>query len=213
MKIKASFDDASAEDMKVARLLRKYKIADAIFYFPGYPHFANERSGRTSLTEDQMQDIAKHFEIGSHTMTHPMLTRIDLKRAEVEIHNSRMFLADKFKQDINSFCYPRGYANPDIQKLVADAGYSNARSTLVGYIHESENPYFEQTAVHVGCNRKEYGGKTWLEYALYMLKQAKNTSKSVFHFFGHGWEIEKNNGWADFETLLKEVSNARQATA
>lgn len=204
MIVKASFDDASVEDFRVAALMSKYDIP-TIFYFPGYPHFANERSGKESLTDDQQQLIAAEFEIGSHTMTHPLLTRVPLGRARTEIANSKKFLEAKFNQEIKSFCYPRGYANPDIQQMVAEAGYTNARSTLVGYIHESENPFFEQTTVHIGCNRKEYGGKSWYEYAKYMLKQAKNTANSVYHLWGHGWEIEKYNAWGEFKQLLIEI--------
>lgn len=205
MKIKASFDDGTVEDVRVAELMRKYKI-DTTFYFCAKPDYANEAHGRTSLSPEQAQAIAKDFEIGSHTISHPLLTRIDLKDALVEIEDSKLMLEGIFKQDINSFCYPRGYANPELQMAVMDAGYTNARSTLVGYVHQSENPYFEQTAVHVACDRKEYGGLDWFNFAINMLELARRTPDSIFHFWGHSWEIEKNNAWHDLERLLKELA-------
>lgn len=204
MKILASFDDACIEDLYVAELMEKYKIP-AIFYFPVYPELCNERKGRQSLTLEEQQQIADKFEIGSHTLTHPLLTRIKPGIARTEITNSRLMLQDRFKQDITSFAYPRGYSNPELQVMVQEAGYTNARSTVVGYIHPSENSFFTQTTVHVGCNRKEYGGQSWYEYALYMYGEARKIKNSVFHFFGHGWELEKNNAWDEFEMLLQVI--------
>lgn len=203
MRVVFSFDDATAPDLEVANLLLQHGFeANTTFYFPVMPTTVNEPRGRQSLTYDQQCEIASEFEIGSHTITHQLLTRIPLDYAKPEIFDSKKLLEQKFDQPINKFSYPRGYANPDIQKLVADAGYKSARSTLVGYIMQSENPFFEQTAAHVGCNRKEYGGKSWYDYALYMLEQAKNTPNSIYHLWGHGFEIQANNAFGDFKKLL-----------
>jgi peptidoglycan/xylan/chitin deacetylase (PgdA/CDA1 family) len=205
VKIKASFDDATVQDIRVAELMKKYGI-ETIFYWPVNPKQCNEFNGRISLSDDQMDEISKEFEIGSHTISHPLLTRIPITDARVEINDSRIKLQNRFGQEINSFCYPRGYSNPEIQEAVVEAGYTSARSTLVGYLHETENPYFEQTAVHVGCQRKEYASLDWLEYALDLMHIAKKIPDSIYHLWGHSWEIDKNNAWDDLETLLKELT-------
>ena len=206
MKVVASWDDGTAEDLAVAELMAKYDI-DAIFYLPARPNLVNELRGRDSLNSAQRQELAQSFEIGSHTISHPLLTRIPVDQAREEIVNSKTMLREELGVEITKFAYPRGYANSELQVMAQEAGYYSARSTLVGYIHESENPYFEQTSVHVGCNRKEYGGKSWLEYARYMLGQAKKTPNSVFHFWGHSWELSQNpNGLKQLETLLKELA-------
>lgn len=200
MKIKSSWDDGSIEDVKLSKLMAKYGI-ETTFYWP----VMTQSDKFMTLSPTQRKNIAKKFEIGSHTITHPLLTRIDVEQARAEIEESREALASEFDQDILKFCYPRGYSNPEIQQMVVEAGYESARSTLVGYIHESENTFFEQTTVHVGCDRKEYAGLPWLDYALKMLEQARKTPNSVFHFWGHGWEITKNNAWGDLETLLENL--------
>lgn len=209
MKIKVSIDDCSTDDIRIAQLLVKYDLVNnTIFYWPVMPHLCNEPRGRISLTEQQMQDIAGSFVLGSHGLTHALLTRIPLETAKREIFESRELLQKKFNQPIDSFSYPRGYANPDLMKLVQEAGYTSARSTIVGYIHESENPYFEQTTVHAGPQRKEYAGKHWLEYARYMLDQARDTKDSVVSIWCHSWELTKFGSWQDFELLLKELKEA-----
>lgn len=197
MKILSSWDDGSKEDLKIAELMNKHGI-ETTFYWPVMiPNIKFP-----TLSPRDRKQIAKKFEIGSHTITHPLLTRVDIEQARTEIEESREMLASEFGQDILKFCYPRGYSNPEIQQMVVESGYESARSTLVGYIHETENQYFEQTAVHVGCDRKEYAGLSWLEYGLKMLEEARKVPDSVFHFWGHGWELTKNNAWGDFKKLL-----------
>lgn len=189
MKIIASFDDGSVEDLILSEMMKTYGI-ETIFYFPTHPRDVNEPHQRTSLNPEQRQHIAKHHEIGSHTQTHPLLTRIDSRAAWHEINESRIELQKEFNQDIRAFCYPRGYANPELENMVKDAGYTHARGVTVGYLDKPENPYYEQTTVHVGCDRKEYAGLTWYQYARQMIQEA--TPDSIFHLWGHGWEIAKD---------------------
>lgn len=206
MKLIASFDDGTAQDIRIAELMTEFDI-ETIFYWPVNTHLTNEIHGRTSLTDKQMNEIAKYFEVGSHTVTHPLLTRIDFESARKEIFESRIILQNKFSQNIDSFCYPRGYSNPAVQEAVIEAGYTNARSTLVGYVHESENPYFIQTAVHVACDRKEYAGMNWFDYGMKLLEIARKIPDSVFHLWGHSWEIDKNSTWNLFELFLHEATS------
>lgn len=189
MKIIASFDDGSAEDVTISAIMRKYDI-ETIFYFPAYPLKVNEPFGRMSLDHTQRQRIADHHEIGSHTLTHQLLTRVDKAVAWQEIYESRNRLEEEFQKPIKAFCYPRGYANAELQKMVQDAGYKHARGVTVGYLDIPENPFYEQTTVHVGCDRKEYGGRGWYRYALDMIDQSQEDS--IYHLWGHGWEIAKN---------------------
>lgn len=204
MKIQITIDDAGANDLRVADLLVKYGFAEtAIFYFPLMPSLCNEVKGRASLMEDEMKYIAKSFEIGSHTITHRLLTRIPLEDARTEIVDSRIMLQEKFGQPINSFAYPRGYANPDLQKIVQEAGYTDARGVTIGFIDEPENKFYTETTVHAGCDRKEYGGKTWLEYAVYMLALAVKVPTSRYTIWLHSNELDSyKNGFEQFEGLL-----------
>ena len=159
--------------------------------------------GYPELSEKQVEWVGRNTTIGSHTVTHPLLTRISLEEAYNEIVDSKAMLEAEFNTKVDKFCYPRGYANPEIQKIVVEAGYESARSTLVGYIHESENPYFEQTTLHVGCDRKEYGGMSWYDYGIEMYELAKKEPDANYHIWGHGWEVYKNDGVNDLKRLLK----------
>ncbi len=200
----ASFDDGVKEDLILSEMMKKYDIP-TIFYFPVHPLVVNEPNGRVSLTPAERKYISRDHEIGSHTMTHPLLTRIPIAEAINQIFNSKIELMHEFGQDINSFCYPRGYANPELEMTVKDAGYTNARGVGVGYIDKPENPFYTNTTVHVGCDRKEYAGLSWLEYALKMITLCGG--KSIYSIFGHGWEISRNNSWQKLEMLLGKLAD------
>jgi peptidoglycan/xylan/chitin deacetylase (PgdA/CDA1 family) len=209
MKIIASFDDATVEDLIVSDLMLELGI-ETTFYFPSWPYEVNEPKGRISLDFAQRRLIAGRHEIGSHTRTHPLLTRISDDLARDEIFKSRDDLQQEFGREISAFCYPRGYANPTIENMVREAGYTHARGVTVGYIYPSENKYYESTTVHVGCNRKEYAGLDWFEYAVKMLDIALQTKEnSIYSIFGHGWEIKKNNGWGKLRELCEILRKVR----
>jgi peptidoglycan/xylan/chitin deacetylase (PgdA/CDA1 family) len=64
--------------------------------------------------------------IGSHTCTHPWLTRLPLPQAREEIASSKHRLEDRFGVPVEHFCYPYGDWNEPVRELVAAAGYRTA---------------------------------------------------------------------------------------
>ncbi len=124
MKVIASWDDAAVWDIRIAELMKKYSIP-TIFYWPvNLEKSINVSRVGKFLTRNQCEEIAKEFEIGSHTVTHSFLTKIPLQSANHEIKESRKNLQEWLNQPINSFCYPRGYANTIIRMIVKNCGYT-----------------------------------------------------------------------------------------
>ena len=86
------------------------------------------------MDEAQVRDwIAAGHVIGSHTLTHPHLTRIRLEEARAEIQDSRRKLEDRFGVPVTHFCYPFGDWNRATRDLVAESGYTTACTTLPGF--------------------------------------------------------------------------------
>lgn len=204
--VTASIDDGSYYDIQFVKLFKEFNIPITIYLVVNHRELARVK-GYPELTPKQEDYIIRNCEIGSHTVTHPLLTRITKEQAIDEIYDSKVMLEAIINKPVTKFCYPRGYANPEIQKIVENAGYTSARSTLVGYLDKSENPYFEQTTLHAGCNRKEYGGKTWFAYGLDMIEQAKKQERAYYHIWLHGWEYVKNGfEIRQLKALLKEIT-------
>ncbi len=204
-----SFDDGAVEDITLAELMREYEF-DAVFYIPALWEQHNRSQGREPLNKSELLSIAKDFEIGSHTVTHPMLTRIPIDQARDEIINSKEMLQDITGQPIASFCYPRGYANHEIRDIVAE-NYSSARNTLVGSLDQPKDMIWQSTTVHAGGKRRpEYEGKSWLDEAFRLLDEAILRGKNedvVYHTWAHGWELTREGAWIDFGTLLERIKD------
>ena len=81
----------------------------------------------------QVRDwLGAGHEIGSHTLTHPWLTRLSVAAAREEIAASRKKLEDLFGRPIHHFCYPYGDWNEAVRELVAEADYKTACTTDFG---------------------------------------------------------------------------------
>jgi peptidoglycan/xylan/chitin deacetylase (PgdA/CDA1 family) len=85
--------------------------------------------------------LAAGHEIGSHTSTHPWLTRIPPAQAREEISASRKKLEDRFQLGIRHFCYPYGDCNEAVCDLVAEAGYETACTTEPGINTRGDKPH------------------------------------------------------------------------
>lgn len=81
----------------------------------------------------QVRDwLAAGHDVGSHTLTHPVLTRIAPDRAREEIFASKKKLEDLFGRSIEHFCYPYGGWNSAVRDWVTEAGYRTASTTDFG---------------------------------------------------------------------------------
>jgi peptidoglycan/xylan/chitin deacetylase (PgdA/CDA1 family) len=91
------------------------------------------------FTMSDLQGLAREgFEIGSHTIDHPILTCCDEDQAWREIAHSRERLSDAIGQDVRFFAYPNGKPRLDFSQrdveLVRRAGYQGAVTTDSGAI-------------------------------------------------------------------------------
>jgi peptidoglycan/xylan/chitin deacetylase (PgdA/CDA1 family) len=101
----------------------------------------NEWNRSPGETEEPMMDVhqvrdwlAAGHEIGSHTLTHPFLSRIPRDAARREILDSRKKLEDLFGRPVPHFCYPYGDFDPAVRDMVIEAGYQSACSTNFGVV-------------------------------------------------------------------------------
>lgn len=77
---------------------------------------------------------------GSHTKTHPFLTKLSDKEMHDEIQNSRVELEKKLAMPVRFLCYPYGDYNAKVKELTAQAGYAGAVTTKRGLVCKTDNP-------------------------------------------------------------------------
>jgi hypothetical protein len=88
----------------------------------------------SSATWDQLREMeAGGIEIGSHSVSHPILTNISASRLESELVESRRRLESELHHAVELFCYPNGDFNAEVRRAVASAGYRAAVTTSPGF--------------------------------------------------------------------------------
>jgi peptidoglycan/xylan/chitin deacetylase (PgdA/CDA1 family) len=76
------------------------------------------------ISEQQLQWLAdKGVTIGSHSLTHCALTRVDEERALYELRESRRLLSNLLEQDVVLFAFPLSQSNERLIQLCREAGY------------------------------------------------------------------------------------------
>jgi peptidoglycan/xylan/chitin deacetylase (PgdA/CDA1 family) len=82
---------------------------------------------------EQLREVSEAgWEVGSHTCSHPHLTRLDETRAHDELARSRQTLEDKLQRPCPSLAYPYSDVDTRIVAAAHRAGYSYAATIPVG---------------------------------------------------------------------------------
>ena len=218
--IAISVDDGSARDARTADLLHKYGL-QATFYVPA------RNPERSVIAPSEIREVAKQFEVGSHTLSHLPLNHMSDLRASREIKEGKSWLEDVLGERVISFCYPRGKFNRTTPSLVRDAGFLGARTTLMNLCDFPENPFlwgvstqaFSHSTViqlrHALLERnfagirnffRDFHGATdWQEHFTHALNYV-DVHGGVAHLILHSWEMEELGIWNKLESALESVS-------
>ena len=122
-----TFDDGYLDAYTQAfPVLKEYQFSGTFFVI-------NDYIGRDyRLTQAQIAEMEQvGMEFGSHTLSHPDLTKINIDEAKNQIFNS--------KGNYQTFCYPAGKYNDAIVGLIKEAGYVAAVTTKFGVADENSN--------------------------------------------------------------------------
>jgi peptidoglycan/xylan/chitin deacetylase (PgdA/CDA1 family) len=93
------------------------------------------------LTWEQVREMDSNgIEIGSHTVTHPILTKISGERLRYELGESRSRLESELGRKVELLGYPNGNHNSAVQLEAARAGYKCAVSADYGLNDANSNP-------------------------------------------------------------------------
>lgn len=85
------------------------------------------------VTWEQARELdAGGVELGSHTVSHPILTTTDDAQLGRELHDSRARLEAELGRAVELFCYPNGAFDARVRRETASAGYRCAVTTEPG---------------------------------------------------------------------------------
>lgn len=213
--VTTSWDDTTKMDLKLCELLENYGVK-ATFY--AVSNWIGEK-----ISAEELRHISEAHEVGAHTLSHVILTRVGEELARKEILGSKTFLETILGKCVASFAYPHGCYRREHVKMVEEAGFLCARTTRL-YFTEIKNPFETHITMFAAPHKvRDFEGLARLFrqtpkaiFKLYALKKWNRLGKmmfnsllksgGVFHLFGHAWEIDQHKSWARLEDLLAYVA-------
>ncbi|UCB53335.1 MAG: polysaccharide deacetylase family protein [Candidatus Zixiibacteriota bacterium] len=147
--IALTFDDACQGVYQTAfPMLQRFEFTACVFVVTGYVGKPTEwdygwgKSKRRHLSWAQIREMADAgFEIGSHTVNHPDLTRIPRRFVEYELRVSKEMLEDKLGQQVDSLSYPFGRFNRYVEQEAERLGYRGAYALRSDGRRRGTNPF------------------------------------------------------------------------
>lgn len=134
-----TFDDSYRDFYTVALpILQKHHLVATNYVISEYV----TNSYPAYMTTDMVKAIDKAgMNVAAHTKTHVDLTRQSLAEALNQIKGSKTTLEAMIGKPVLDFAYPYGSFNAGVAGLVAQAGFSDARTTLYATVHSAGNMF------------------------------------------------------------------------
>jgi peptidoglycan/xylan/chitin deacetylase (PgdA/CDA1 family) len=217
-----SIDDGHPSDLKTAEMLHKHGLSGT-FYIP-----IRNCEGDAVLTDAQIRDLGRLFEIGSHTYDHRYLKKVDIWQAYHQINDGKRKLEDVLGAPVNGFCYPGGRYCPRDVELVKACGFTYARTTMNLCFGPGNKPYEMPTTIQFYPHdravymRNFLGSGNWYNRidGLLLAMQHENwirrlyamfdyacRNNGTFHLWGHSKQIDQLNAWHELDVFFKHVAS------
>jgi peptidoglycan/xylan/chitin deacetylase (PgdA/CDA1 family) len=148
-----TFDDAYRSTLRAADILQAHGYTGTVFAVTSFTDSGAPLSWRGidhELTPETAEHLAplgweelaalrgRGWEVGAHTVTHPLLTLVDDSRLAAELGGARRAVADRLGA-CDTVAYPYGIADARVAAAAERAGYT-AACTLTG-AHIADGPF------------------------------------------------------------------------
>lgn len=148
--IAVTFDDGYQDVLQQALpILGVHRIPGTAFVISGLvdgqPRDASYQPSRKLMTWDEIRSLARSgWTIGSHTLSHPILSQQTPARSRAELVESRRRLAELLGHDVNLLAYPYGTRQTVSQRdrwFAKDAGYRAAFLDSIGAVSRGRDRF------------------------------------------------------------------------
>lgn len=104
---------------------------------------SEETAAARAMSHQELLQLARGglIELGSHTRYHPVLPRLSSEKQKVEIESSKRDLEDLLGQGVVGFAYPNGRATDEAKRIVRDAGFTYACTSLHDVVRPGADLY------------------------------------------------------------------------
>ena len=211
--VTTSWDDGTVTDIRLAELLYKYKVKGT-FYI-------SRCREQKLLSESNIIEISKEFEIGCHTISHHDLTKLLPPVMVGEIGDSKKYLENLLSHRVRMFCYPEGRYNKTVKRLVEAGGFLGSRTCRpmgfdltkrfcqldITMPASNDSPLMDlKTCAKLSLWLSFDYWFNWETRAKILFDLALRKG-GIYHIYGHSAELDDNNGWNMLEGVLVRISN------
>lgn len=133
-----TFDDGFRDFYTTAApLLHRCGLPATVFLPTGYCGRTNGWPGQPAwvdqqplLSWEQVAELARQgFSFGAHSVSHPVLTKLPVVEAQLEIIQCKTQIQERVGQPVEFFCYPYGRWNPTVRNMI-NQHYKGACATI-----------------------------------------------------------------------------------
>jgi len=149
-----TFDDGWESDYTEAfAALREVGMRATFFVVP------NDVGTPSHLSWAQLREmVGAGMEVGSHSLTHPFMHRLDRAGLEREFGESKAILEARLGQPVRAASLPRGWEPPVFQDVLRDLGYRVFCTSRVGWWYPGASPLaMPRVVVRRGTPPEELG--------------------------------------------------------
>lgn len=196
-----TFDDGCASDYTAAfPVLQELGLRATFFVVPtlvgtvGY------------VTWPQLREmVAAGMEIGSHSLTHPFVDRLDAAGLRREFGESKAIIEERLGLAVHAASLPRGWEPPGMRDVLANLGYRVFCTSRVGWWHPGDDGLvMPRIAVRQGMPIEVFAAIVNAERrALWTLQTVELAKNAVKACIGRG-------GWARLRAPLLRLKYAGQ---
>jgi peptidoglycan-N-acetylglucosamine deacetylase len=220
--VTTSWDDGHHIDLRLADRLAAYALKGSFYVALNHP-------GQKDIGDDEIRALHHMgMEIGSHTLTHRLLTGRPVEEVWYELAESKARLEDIVGAPVVAFSYPEGVFTAAACAALGETGYALGRATMAFRTTAVFDParmpisvdfrYASRVALarHALRDANIAGLADWLRLARLetdpvrlgrILFDAALAAGGIFHVNARSWEIDGNGLWEALEALLSYVAH------
>jgi peptidoglycan-N-acetylglucosamine deacetylase len=219
--VTTSWDDGHSADLRVAELLAAHGLKGTFYVAFSHPE-------SKEISDQDIRILSRMgMEIGSHTLTHRLLTGRPTAEVRHELSESKRRLEDILGAPVNAFSYPQGAFTNAARAALIDTGYRLGRSTMAFRTAYDFDPWLMPISIefcrysriaiirHALRDGNLAGLANWMQLArlevdplaLGRLVFDRVTARGgLFHLNARSWEVEASGLWRDFEAMVRYIA-------
>jgi peptidoglycan/xylan/chitin deacetylase (PgdA/CDA1 family) len=137
------------------------------------------------MSEDQLRRLPSELiTIGSHSMTHPQLPKVDHRQLNEEVLGSRLKLEKMLNREVKLFSFPYGASNEKVIEACREAGYGRVFTALPVFAFGEPSEFISgRVGTHpldwpLEFRLKLAGAYRWLPYAYSLKRRVRSLGRS-----------------------------------